>query len=110
MLWVRLSSPRQPSERLVTHISPILVAISLAVSGPSISFTMALQAGSINVSATVCGFYELSNLVAVALRDLSFTSVVFLITLPVSQSVHIVEQNNPCSCFEVTVALFGDGV
>ena len=52
---------------------------------------------------------ELSNLVA------SFGSSLihlwaFLITLPVSQSVQVVEQNSPCSCFDVTGALFGDGV
>ena len=36
------------------------LVISLAASGPSMSFTMALQIGSINVSATVYGFFDLA--------------------------------------------------
>lgn len=36
------------------------LAISLTTSGPSPSLTMAFKAGSINDSATVCGFFDLT--------------------------------------------------
>lgn len=37
------------------------LAISLTAPGRSIVFTMALQAGNINVSATVSGFFDLAT-------------------------------------------------
>lgn len=81
------------------------LAISLAASGPSISFTMALQAGSISVSATVSLFgfgNELSDLVA-RFEPSRSPSWFSSIMLPVSVC-------GSHSCFDVTGVLFGDGV
>ena len=59
-----------------------ILATFLTVSAPSISFTIILQAGSFNLSDTVCGCFDLATSSAarkLTLRAFSDTVVAYLI-------------------------------